>query len=496
MLADMSISEVDRPAAVSVTQPRLLLQPRGRKPIARDHYERSMRRGIRLTEYEGVLGADLDALTALYPDGVARLWGATPTTSPTSDKARALRERRVGDEVLFYANKAFYARARIGHLFHNQAGATAIWGVEEAEEPDENGVRASATWEHMMALVDVQPLDPAISATELGVSVPVMGMTLKDPAKSARILQQLDTLTRGRTVSQPALDAGTLTRQELITSLTGLRSHQLRGEPSRHKPLALLWAIAQLANHRQRLFSWQEFRDGVRPVLAEFGLPGSSPTAEYPYWHLRTSGLWEVLGVDAGPGFTATPGAFAAPTARAGFTAKVASLLKRTKAQAEAIAVLCEQHLSTVDRAALFARLGLEGFATASGQSGPVDRRTVQTSRQVRDVELAKEIKRMYNDRCQFCGLQVDTLTGYYSEAAHIRGLGAPHDGPDELENMLCLCPNDHVRFDSLAIYIDANWIIRRTKDRADLGKLKRDPCHRIDAAHVQFHRALCGRDT
>lgn len=339
MLAAMSISEADSPTARSpipaepTTGPRLLLQPRGRKPSAADHYERSMRRGIRLAQYQGVLAADLDVLTALYPDGIARLWGATPTPASSSDKARAPRDRRVGDEVLFYA------RARIGHLFHNPTAATAIWGAEDAKEPDENGVRAKVTWEHMMALVDLQPLDPVIPVGQLGVSVPVMGMTLKDIEPSAQILRQLDRITLSRPerpVTQPAPVTHKLTRQELITSLTELQKHRLRGQPSRHKPLALLWAIAQLANHRKRVFSWEEFRAGVRPVLAEFGLPGSSPTAEYPYWHLQTSRLWEVHGVDAGPGFTATPGAFDVPTVTAGFTPRVATLLATTQAQAEA----------------------------------------------------------------------------------------------------------------------------------------------------------------
>jgi hypothetical protein len=35
-----------------------------------------------------------------------------------------------------------------------------------------------------------------------------------------------------------------------------------------------------------------------------------------------------------------------------------------------------------------------------------------------------------------------------YAEAAHIRPLGAPHDGPDSYENLICLCPNHHTLFD------------------------------------------------
>src|SRR5690242_20191924 len=33
------------------------------------------------------------------PDGIARLWGATPTKQANNEKVRALRNRRVGDDV-------------------------------------------------------------------------------------------------------------------------------------------------------------------------------------------------------------------------------------------------------------------------------------------------------------------------------------------------------------------------------------------------------------
>ncbi|MDQ1305783.1 MAG: putative restriction endonuclease [Actinomycetota bacterium] len=43
-----------------------------------------------------------------------------------------------------------------------------------------------------------------------------------------------------------------------------------------------------------------------------------------------------------------------------------------------------------------------------------------------------------------------------------IKALGVPHNGPDVLENLLCLCPNDHARFDRAAIYIDPDHVIRQ----------------------------------
>ena len=93
--------------------PQLVLQPRGSaKDRGPQNYKDSVEQGIRLRDVAAELGPDLAAFTALYPDGVARLWGSTPTNQVNNYKARALRDRRVGDDVLL-RETAFYARARI-----------------------------------------------------------------------------------------------------------------------------------------------------------------------------------------------------------------------------------------------------------------------------------------------------------------------------------------------------------------------------------------------
>ena len=66
----------------------------------------------------------------------------------------------------------------------------------------------------------------------------------------------------------------------------------------------------------------------------------------------------------------------------------------------------------------------------------------------VRDTKQARLIKELYDFRCQMCGTRLEGLAGPYAEAAHIRPLGRPHNGPDTAENILCLCPNHHVLFE------------------------------------------------
>lgn len=184
---------------------------------------------------------------------------------------------------------------------------------------------------------------------------------------------------------------------------------------------------------------------------------------------------------------------------------QAARLLSDPFVRIQAVAVPRETYLADVDHHALMNRLGLAGYETAGGipddeedqdtGSGPASRRTVTLSRIVRDPELTAQVKRLHGDRCQVCGLQLPTRFSTYSEAAHIRGLGRPHHGPDKLSNLLVLCPNHHVQFDALAIYITTDGTVRATADDSLVGELRRHPAHPINEAHLRYHRALCGRD-
>lgn len=73
---------------------------------------------------------------------------------------------------------------------------------------------------------------------------------------------------------------------------------------------------------------------------------------------------------------------------------------------------------------------------------------TTTTLRIVRDTKLSQAIKKLYNYTCQVCSLRISVKGVGYAEAAHIRPLGLPHNGADQSENLLCLCPNHHVMFD------------------------------------------------
>lgn len=83
----------------------------------------------------------------------------------------------------------------------------------------------------------------------------------------------------------------------------------------------------------------------------------------------------------------------------------------------------------------------------------PAERVQTTVSRIVRDTQLSNRVKEMHHYECQLCGHTILLADGSrYAEGHHVQPLGAPHDGPDVLDNIVCLCPNHHAACDLGAI--------------------------------------------
>lgn len=111
-------------------------------------------------------------------------------------------------------------------------------------------------------------------------------------------------------------------------------------------------------------------------------------------------------------------------------------------------------------------------------------RREERVQRIVRSTAVAERVKDLHGHRCQVCGIRIETAAGPYAEAAHIRPLGPPHDGPDEMENILCLCPNHHVLFDQHGFAIAEDLSLIGLE-----GRLRTHPRHPLHPAHLRYHR-------
>ncbi|TFB73205.1 hypothetical protein E3O06_08205 [Cryobacterium glaciale] len=117
---------------------------------------------------------------------------------------------------------------------------------------------------------------------------------------------------------------------------------------------------------------------------------------------------------------------------------------------------------------------------------------TTIVSRRIRDSALARDVKKLYDFRCQICDTQVVTFDGnVYAEGAHVRPLGRPHVGHDALENILCLCPNHHTQFDFGGLVLSDNLEAVETQKMTVISNLSFRKNHVVTTENVRYHREL-----
>jgi putative restriction endonuclease len=91
---------------------------------------------------------------------------------------------------------------------------------------------------------------------------------------------------------------------------------------------------------------------------------------------------------------------------------------------------------------------------------------------------------------CQISGVKLDTPNGPYAEACHIQPVGKPHNGPDEISNVLCLSPNMHVLFDLGAISINDDLTLLGIG-----GRLTIKEGHDLSNEAIRYHRTHIFRE-
>jgi putative restriction endonuclease len=128
-------------------------------------------------------------------------------------------------------------------------------------------------------------------------------------------------------------------------------------------------------------------------------------------------------------------------------------------------------------------------LTTPIGNQNP-RRATGTIQRVVRDPKLGKWVKSLHEHKCQVCGMQISTAAGYYAEAAHIKAVGEPHNGPDTIENLLCLCPNHHLMFDKGVFVIGDDFNLIGIQ-----GKIQTHTDHPISNEFIQYHRSVFSDD-
>ncbi|WP_328318378.1 phosphorothioated DNA-binding restriction endonuclease [Streptomyces sp. NBC_00388] len=218
-----------------------------------------------------------------------------------------------------------------------------------------------------------------------------------------------------------------------------LRQWSRSGTRAPHKPLLFLYALGRFQQDPAGELRYSAIEGDLKELLTGYGPPHRTSPA-YPFHHLVSDGVWEVR-TDRGPG---SPGSGIRELRAAGAAGRLAPELRAALGREPSLLgrmarVLLDLNFPPSLHTELCEAVGLELEPAETGQlpAGPRQR-----DRRMRELVLTA-----YEYQCAFCGY--DGRIGPVSvglEAAHVRWWA--FDGPDDVENGLCLCSLHHKLFD------------------------------------------------
>lgn len=224
-----------------------------------------------------------------------------------------------------------------------------------------------------------------------------------------------------------------------LERVTKLRQWTGNGVRAPHKPLLLLYALGRFQEDADGELRYTAVEEDLKRLLAEYG-PANRTSPAYPFHHLVSDGVWEVR-TDRGPG---SPGTGILRLRAAGAAGRLApelrAALRRDPSLLGRMArALLDLHFPPSLHGELREAVGLE---LELAETAPVAAGRRQRDRRMRELVLTA-----YEYQCAFCGY--DGRVGAMPvglEAAHVRWWA--FDGPDAVDNGLCLCALHHKLFD------------------------------------------------
>lgn len=261
-------------------------------------------------------------------------------------------------------------------------------------------------------------------------------------------------------------------RDEWLWRIGSIRRWSRGGERAPHKPLLLLYALGRLQRTGATAVTFSEAEPALARLLDEYGPSGRRTSPAYPFHHLQRDGLWVVF-ADGAPGASAgqlrNTGAVGQLTAEfetalladPGLVALIAGSLLDANFPVSLHDEICQ--VVGIDISAL------EGAAT-----------TLRVARlRRRDPRFRELVLVAYEYRCAMCGY--DGRLGNEAvglDAAHLRWWA--FEGPDSIENGLCLCSFHHKLLDRGVLGVRDDHTIAVSAHFVGRGRASQDLVHRL----------------
>jgi putative restriction endonuclease len=237
-----------------------------------------------------------------------------------------------------------------------------------------------------------------------------------------------------------------------------LRRWTRNGERAPHKPLLLLYALGRYQADGGAPVRFSDAEDQLNKLLTEFGPPRRTSPG-YPFHHLTSDGLWVVRTADGQPSSGSNVGQLRTSGAEGSLAPDLLQALDSDSyLLAQLARVLLDSNFepSLHSDICVLAGLDIEAAETAAPK--------VAAERRRRSAEFRRVILKAYEYRCAFCGYD-GTLGGtpVGLDAAHVKWWAL--QGPDTVDNGVCLCSLHHKLFDKGVLGVTEGWRIAVSGD-------------------------------
>jgi len=478
----------------------VVLQPAGNKG-GREHYVDTIEKPVQFQNFQSYIDPKLyELLLSAHPSGEAAVCGVVPGKSPGN--ANKWGRLSKGDLVLFAANKRIQSYGLVSQKFISKKFAEKLWGLNEGNE----------TWEYMYTLTDVKEID--ISYEQFNEIVGyksnniIQGFTVMDESKSEKFLDFLGatdlavknaipeaSLSKDSFGEIPGFPEGSSFESRDEIRKAGLHSKPMDGISCIFgNPADAIVLSGGYIDDKDEgdyiLYTGQGGQDPktkkqIKDQVLEKGNLGlmMSKDRGIPIRVIRGSGHKSEHSPIKGyryDGLYSIDEAFTEPSVDGPWIWR----FELRKIKAEDIKTWSNSEVSQV------ASKPAAELVSPVGNANPERRSSGVVQRIVRNSKVTQFIKALYDNRCQFCEIQLMTSSGGYSEGAHIRPLGGIHKGSDTTENILCLCANCHTLFDKGALYVDEKSLtVKSTIYPEYEAQLKVLAKHQIEKSNLEYHR-------
>lgn len=247
-----------------------------------------------------------------------------------------------------------------------------------------------------------------------------------------------------------------------LARVLGIRRWSANGERAPHKPLLLLFALGRLRATGSSSMHYADVEGDLQRLLVEWGPPRPTKPS-YPFRRLQNDGLWLVITPSGDD-----PGDAAASLRRADAAGQLAPDFEAAMRDDPALLVaiargLLEQSWPETLHHEIAQSVGLDLDAAEIDLARARARALGEEARRRRDPSFRERVLVAYEYRCAFCGYDGRLGTGAVAlDAAHIRWWAM--EGPDTVDNAVCLCSMHHRLLDLGVLGITAEHEIAVSK--------------------------------